>query len=85
MTGDLAEWLQEHDLAEYEGLFAENHVDLKTLEILSESDLKELGVPFGPRKRMLKALADSKRQHPSPAETPVVTARVGSPRRQAWM
>ena len=39
-------------------LLAENEVDLDTLRILSEADLQELGIPFGPRKKLLNALAD---------------------------
>ena len=60
MNPPLADWLKQHDLETLLPLFIENQVDLKTLEVLTESDLKELGLPFGPRKRILKAIADSK-------------------------
>ena len=62
MTGTLCEWLKANDLAELEATFVDNQVDLKTLEVLTDSDLKELGLPFGPRKRILNALAQSKGQ-----------------------
>lgn len=62
MTPHLGEWLRANDLAEFEALFVKNHVDFKTLEILTESDLQELGLPFGPRKRVLNALAAWKHQ-----------------------
>lgn len=62
MSEDLGIWLRANDLVEFEELFVENQVDLKTLEILTESDLKELGLPFGPRKRILNAIAEWKRQ-----------------------
>ena len=62
MTQTLAEWLRANDLAEFEAVFRENQVDLRTLEILTELDLKELGLPFGPRKRILSAIAELKRQ-----------------------
>ena len=39
-------------------MLADNEVDLDTLRILSEADLQELGIPFGPRKKLLNALAD---------------------------
>ena len=55
MTG-LSAWLEAHDLAQWADLFAENSVDLSTLMILTEDDLSELGLPFGPRKRLLAAL-----------------------------
>ena len=67
MTTTLKEWLRSNDLAEFEVVFVENHVDVKTLEVLTESDLKELGLPFGPRKRIMSAIGDLKRQatHPT--------------------
>jgi class 3 adenylate cyclase/tetratricopeptide (TPR) repeat protein len=61
MTRTLSEWLKENDLAEFEAVLVENQVDLKTLEILTESDLKELGLAFGPRKRILNTIAELKR------------------------
>lgn len=75
MTTTLSEWLHAHDLAEFEALFAENRVDLKTLEILTEADLKELGLPFGPRKRILAALARSRR--PAAGPSPGAATRPG--------
>jgi class 3 adenylate cyclase/tetratricopeptide (TPR) repeat protein len=60
------EWLESVELAQYAKLFAENEVDFKTLEILTEADLKELGLPFGPRKRLLRALADLKGEDSTP-------------------
>jgi predicted ATPase/class 3 adenylate cyclase len=60
MSRNLSDWLKAFDLAEFEPVFIENQVDLKTLEVLTESDLKELGLAFGPRKRILKAIAESR-------------------------
>ena len=57
-TDTLAGWLRAHELEQYAALFAEHDVDLRTLRILTDDNLKELGLPFGPRKRILKALAD---------------------------
>jgi class 3 adenylate cyclase/tetratricopeptide (TPR) repeat protein len=56
----LLEWLKSHDLEQFVELFDENEVDLATLRILTESDLKELGLPFGPRKRILNILREEK-------------------------
>ncbi len=52
----VSELLDSLGLGQYAPTFAENDVDLKTLAILSNDDLKELGIPFGPRKRILHAL-----------------------------
>src|SRR5687768_11067941 len=78
MTGTLGEWLQAHDLAELEAVFVENEVDLKTLTILTESDLKELGLAFGPRKRVLSAIAESRNQ--AGTETPAANDSLGERR-----
>ncbi len=56
----LLEWLKSHDLERFVGIFEENEVDLTTLRVLTESDLKELGLPFGPRKRILNLLGEEK-------------------------
>src|SRR4030081_1442206 len=39
----LAEWLKAHDLERFLEIFEENEVDLATLRLLTENDLKELG------------------------------------------
>lgn len=84
MNQPLADWLKTNDLEAWLPIFVENQVDLKTLGVLTESDLKELGLPFGPRKRILKAIAQSKSpvsRSRAPAGSPVATA-AGYERRQ---
>ena len=39
-------------------MFAENEITLGDLPELTEDDLKEMGLPIGPRRRPLKAFAD---------------------------
>ena len=56
----MLDWLKTLGLEQYAPLFLENEVDFATVQILSDSDLKELGLPFGPRKRILSAVADLK-------------------------
>jgi class 3 adenylate cyclase/tetratricopeptide (TPR) repeat protein len=65
MSQDLADWLLSQGLERYQPLFEQNEVDLATLRQLSDDDLKELGLPFGPRKRILNMLSDRR-----PAEPP---------------
>lgn len=77
MSRSIGDWLRQHDLADYIPVFAENAVDFKTLEILTDADLKELGLPFGPRKRILSALASAK---PSDSTPPVPTSPKGERR-----
>jgi len=63
MVESLGEWLTTNGLSEFEEVFCQNQVDLKTLLILTDSDLKELGLPFGPRKRILHLIAESKNEN----------------------
>jgi class 3 adenylate cyclase len=58
----IVDWLRSAGLEQYTDLFVENEIDLATLAILTDDDLKELGLPFGPRKRILKALAEPERK-----------------------
>jgi class 3 adenylate cyclase/tetratricopeptide (TPR) repeat protein len=57
VTRSLSDWLKANDLGEFGPILVENQVDLKALQILTDSDLSELGLPFGPRKRILNAIA----------------------------
>ena len=88
MTQTIGEWLRANDLAEFETIFVENQVDLKTLEVLTESDLKELGLAFGPRKRILSAIGELKRQvalQRTETEAPTGTAALGERRQLTVM
>ncbi len=57
MARDIDEWLAQLGLDKYAGAFAENEIDLEVLPELTNEDLKELGVPLGPRKKLSKAIA----------------------------
>jgi class 3 adenylate cyclase len=54
----LGGWLRSLGLERYEAVFSENEIDLDVLPELTEADLEKLGVAMGPRKRLLKAIAD---------------------------
>jgi hypothetical protein len=54
---DIGAWLVGLGLGQYEGLFRENEIDVEVLPELSESDLAQLDVPLGHRKRLFKAIA----------------------------
>jgi class 3 adenylate cyclase/tetratricopeptide (TPR) repeat protein len=56
---DLLAWLASHDLDAYAETFARNEVTLSDLPLLSDADLRELGLPMGPRRRLLAASAPS--------------------------
>ena len=53
----MAGWLGQIGLPEYAPMFAEHAIDREVLADLNDQDLKELGVPLGHRKKLLKAIA----------------------------
>ena len=57
MAREITAWLAELGLEKYLGQFAENEIDFDAALLLDESDLKELGLPMGPRKKFLAAAA----------------------------
>jgi class 3 adenylate cyclase len=80
LTFPLAEWLKSHGLERYAALFEQNELDLPTLQLLTENDLKELGLPFGPRKRILNLIGEERRLEKSSPPRAVVGAPVGERR-----
>lgn len=88
MSQTLGDWLKTNDLLEFEPILVENKVDLKALEVLTDSDLKELGVPFGPRKRILNAMAVSRGQavqRRAEIQAPMTPASLGERRQLTVM
>jgi predicted ATPase/class 3 adenylate cyclase len=53
---DVDNWLNGLGLSKYSGLFAENEIDFDVLTELTEQDLKDLQIPLGPRKKILKGI-----------------------------
>src|SRR5262249_31593905 len=56
MADDLAQWLEKLDLGKYAEILAEHEVSLRDLPHLTEDDLKDLGLPLGPMRRLLAAV-----------------------------
>jgi class 3 adenylate cyclase/predicted ATPase len=63
-------WLDQLGLGRYRALFAAQEIDTETLREVTEPDLERWGIPFGPRKRMAKAIATLRdalpREKPAP-------------------
>jgi len=55
MANEIEQWLGEIDLAKYADIFKEHEVGLRDLPHLTDDDLKTLGLPLGPRRRLLAA------------------------------
>lgn len=57
-------------LGDYLSKFQEEKIDMETLKMCSEGDLKEMGLPMGPRKKLLTYVKDlSEKQRLQPAST----------------
>src|SRR6478672_8418024 len=52
----IAHWLHALGLGQYAQCFAENEIDVSVLPHLTDQDLKEIGVPLGPRRKILAAV-----------------------------
>ena len=57
MSDGITKWLEQLGLSEFDELFAEQKVVYDDLRDLTDTDLKDLGVPLGPRKRLLRAIS----------------------------
>ena len=73
---DIASWLTRLGLDKYVRVFTENEIDLDALRHLSEDDLKELGLPVGPRRKVLAAIAGLVDDSLSQLSSPVIPAPV---------
>ena len=53
----IAHWLEDLGMAEHARLFAENRIDFSVLPDLTDQDLKDIGIPLGDRRKLLRAIA----------------------------
>jgi hypothetical protein len=67
---DIGDWLRSLGLGQYEATFRESEIDAEVLPELTESDLSQLDVPLGHRKRLLKAVAVLGAGEKTPATAP---------------
>ena len=70
---DIAAWLREIGLERYEQRFRESDIDTDILTDLTETDLEELGISLGHRKKLLKAIAALAPQQRSGAGEPITS------------
>ena len=58
MAHNLKDWLERLDLGKYVDLFAKNEVGLRDLPYINDADLKDIGIPLGPRRRLLASIKE---------------------------
>ena len=81
----IADWLQKLGLGQYAQRFAENEIDVSVLPHLTDQDLKDIGVPLGPRRKILAAITaetGTTNATPEPAASIEPKARDTAERRQ---
>jgi len=54
----IADWLKNLGMSEYEQRFVDNRIDFSVLRDLTEQDLEKLGVLLGDRRKILRAIAN---------------------------
>ena len=60
---DLGIWLKSIRMGKYLDVFVENEIDVDVIAELTDSDLKELDIPLGSRRRLLKAVEETDNLH----------------------
>jgi hypothetical protein len=61
-------FLMSAGLSQFTSCFVSEQIDLQALMLLTEDDLKALGLGMGPRKKLLKAINDRKAALEDPGE-----------------
>ncbi|MGX1262159.1 AAA family ATPase [Sinorhizobium fredii] len=74
---DIAAWLARLGLDKYTEAFTANEVDFNALRHLSEEDLSALGLPLGPRRKVLAAIAALDTMPPGNSVSALVRAPSG--------
>jgi class 3 adenylate cyclase/tetratricopeptide (TPR) repeat protein len=64
----IVQWLEALGLSEYATVFTENRIDLSILPDVTDGDLKELGVPLGDRRRLMRAIGQLPKASGSPGD-----------------
>ena len=83
---DVGDWRRNLGLGQYEALFRASEIDADILPELTDVDLKELGVPLGHRKRLLRAISGLATAETSaaPFASTGATPQDAAERRQRW-
>ena len=72
---DLGVWLKSIRMGKYLQLFIEHEIDVDVLSELTDDDLKELDIPLGSRRRLLKAVEETDNLH---AEVAMAVSRINT-------
>ena len=67
---EIENWLSELELEKYVSAFVEAEIAFDDLPHLTDEDLKEVGLPVGPRRRVSEAIKRLGAAYASPVDTP---------------
>ena len=73
------QWLDRLGLGRFAAVFAEQQIDLEVLTELTDEDLEKLCIPLGPRKKLLKAIAELRDGEPRPGSSASTRFAAGPP------
>ncbi len=79
MASEIEQWLAGLGLAAHAEVFRDHEIDLDAARDLNEEDLRELGLPMGPRKKLLRAIGELDE---APDVAPAAALSVEAERRQ---
>jgi len=79
---DVGSWLRSLGLGQYEAAFRSNEIEADVLPDLTDSDLEKLGLPLGPRKRILRAIGTLGHSSTAGTSAPLAPAEDTAERRQ---
>ena len=83
MTDSIAKWLETLELGRYAEAFIDNEIGVRDLAFITEGDLVELGLPIGPRRRVMNAISKlGDASAAPPAEPPAASGTTEAERRQ---
>ena len=60
---DLGIWLKSIRMGKYLQVFIDNEIDVDVIAELTDNDLKDLDIPVGSRRRLLKAVEETDNLH----------------------
>ncbi len=58
MADSIDQWLETLELGRYAQAFIDNEIGIRDLPFIQEADLVELGLPIGPRRRVMHAISE---------------------------